>query len=329
MARSSKKEKLWLEAKRTCVTATDLAPIMGIEGAYGSPLEVYQFKKNLLEPRKGTRQQEAGIRFEGPILEWYADNQQQRIIRYELELMKSEQYPFLGASLDARHLLDGDVLGIPVDAKNVRYRDPRDWGEDGSPDVPARYIVQLHAQMTVTGQSAARLAVLFSGHDLGWFHVEKDPEIEAGVIEAAQEFWAGVEAGVEPPVDGSDAWSKWLASRRKKVQVEWVEGPQADLAAELHRVYVQLAEVEARKSELANLLKQNMGDAEVVVGPFGRISFAFGHDRAETDHEAYAKVLEGRLLELDTGAGPFIEKIRKQLTSIKPASRTFRPTWKE
>jgi putative phage-type endonuclease len=325
----AQREKAWLEARRQHITATDLAPIMGIPGSFGSPLEVWQEKKGLLE-KKNTEQQEAGLALEPAILGLYA-NRHGDLMRYEREIFVAEEYPVLAASLDARHLLESGVLGIPVDAKNVRRRDPEEWGDDGSADFPARYVVQLHAQMIVTGQPAARLAVLFSGHDFGWFHVERDPDIVAGCLEAAEEFWTRfVLADVPPPVDGTAAWSRWLASRRRKLQIDLAPGsPEDGLAIQLRDAYHVVEKAEERKAELANRLKEFMGENEVALTSAGRISFAFSRDGETVDHEAYAAVLEGRVLELDPGAKPFLEKARKQFTQKRPGTRSFRPTWRE
>jgi putative phage-type endonuclease len=327
MARNAKKEKAWLEARRKHVTSTDVACIMGIPGAFASAMDVYLEKQELLaKDEKPKAILEAGIRLQPIILEWYADKLGVAIEHADpYDLVVCAEHPVLAASLDARRL-EGDKR--PVDAKNVRFRDEQ-WGEDGSPDFPERYIMQAHVQMLATDTKTFDLAVLFSGCDHGWFTVEEDPERSAAIIEAAESFWKdNVLAGVPPPVDGSSAWTKFLASRKRKLEFEPTPEDR-ELALQLRDVRRIRCEYEANEETLANQIKALMGDYEVMKGDFGRISFRWSKDRQELDLGMYAAALEMRLRELDPGSDPFIAETLKKHTTTKPGTRSFRPTFKE
>lgn len=327
MARNAKKEKAWLEKRKQHITSTDTASIMGIPGAFGSPMSVYLEKKDLLE-KKDREQLQAGIRLQPIILEWYADKLQVAIEHADpYDLVVCEAHPILAASLDARWN-DGDRR--PVDAKNVRVRDPEEWGEDGSPDIPARYVVQLHQQMLCTGVPVADLAALFAGHDQGWFRIDEDPEITAAIIEADETFWTKhVAADVPPPVDGSDAWTKFLASRKRKLELEEITPELRSSIYALREARAELERFTELEAEAANRIKLAMGDYEVLKGDFGRISFSWSKDREALDLEAYVAELEKRILDQDPGAAPLLQAAKKKLTTTKPGTRSFRPTFKE
>lgn len=327
--KSAAREKAWLEARRSHITSTDLAAIMQIPGAYGSPMDVYLDKKQLLEKGETPKFMEAGLRLQPLILEWYADKLGVAIEHMDpYDLVVCPENPLFAASLDARWHGVGDRR--PVDAKNQRYRDPALWGEDGSGDIPPQMVVQLHSQMYCTGSPVADLAALFSGFDHGWFRVERDEEIVAAAIEAGSTFWKDhVLADVPPPVDGSDAWTRFLANRKRKTEVEVITPElRADLEA-LREARAAVASAAVYEAEVANRVKAAMGDFELIRCDLGRVSFSWGRDGEKTDHEALAAAYAARLLELDPGAKPFLDATMKKHTDKKPGVRSFRPTFKE
>jgi putative phage-type endonuclease len=314
----TERREAWLAARREHITSSDLSAIMGLPDAYGSPMGVYLEKKSLLEKGEAPTYLEAGLRLQPVILEWYADKRQVAIEHsdpYALEVC--EAHPILAASLDARwHTEDRR----PVDAKNVRIKRPDEWGPDGTDEIPGRYIVQLHAQMLCTGVlSEAELATLFAGADPGWFRVPYDAEIGAAIIDAAETFWTKhVAADVPPPVDGSDEWRRFLASRREK-GAGFVEAtPDADRWAEqLRRARAEGESAEGLEAEARNHLAALIGDAAGMTGAWGRISFKATKGTGRIDWEALAREL---------GATP--EQIAK-FTTTKAGSRVFRPTFRE
>ena len=314
----------WLAARREHVTSTMLASIMKLPDAYGSPMSVWLELKGLLEKDDSGAPafMEAGIRLQPIILEWYADRRGVAIEHVDpYELAVCPEHPVLAASLDARYHR-GDRR--PVDGKNVRIKRPEQWGAEGTDQMPARFVVQLHAQMICTGTEMADLAVLFGGADPAWYEVARDPEIVAGCIEAAESFWTRhVLADVPPPVDGSEDWTRFLASRRERSADLVRATPAADaLVAEYVQARAVREDAEAREKAARNKLADLIGDAAGMVGTWGRISYKSTKGRESTDWEAVARELAAT-----TGtAADILEQYRLTHTSRSAGARVFRPT---
>lgn len=314
----------WLAARRQHITSTALASIMGLPDAYGSPMSVWLDIKGLLERDEAAAPafMEAGIRLQPVILEWYADRRGVAIEHMDpYALAVCEAHPVLAASLDARWHADDHR---PVDAKNVRIKRPEEWGPEGTDQMPARFVVQLHAQMLCTGTAAADLAVLFGGADPAWYGVGLDQEIAAGIVEAAETFWTRhVLADVPPHVDGSEDWSRFLAGRRERSSELVRASPAADaLVAEYVRARAAREEAEAQERLARNQLADLIGDAAGMTGTWGRISYKATKGRESTDWEAVARELAAA-----TGTAPdIVEQYRLTHTTRSAGARVFRPT---
>jgi putative phage-type endonuclease len=330
---------LWLDERRKHITSSDLAAIMGLPDAYGSPMGVFLEKQGLLERGRESTFLEAGLRLQPVILEWYADQRQVAIEHSDpYELTVCADHPILAASLDARWL-NGDRRC--VDAKNVRVKKSEDWGPDDTDEIPARFVVQLHAQMECTGtREVAELATLFAGADPGKFIVPYDPEIGAGIIEAAETFWAKhVAADIPPPVDGTEEWTRWLNSQRERRAGLVAATPEADgWAKRLRRARSIGERAEARELEARNHLALLIGDAAGMTGAWGRITYKASKGRTSVDLE---RAIEGFIIRLNEGplGGGFSipraklealwAEVLRDFTITKPGTRSFRPTFKE
>lgn len=332
------RREAWLAERRKHITSSDLAALMGLPDAYGSPMGVYLEKKDMLERGEAPTHLEAGLRLQPVILEWYADRLQVAIEHADpYALVVSPDHPVLAASLDALRV--GDRR--PVDAKNVRFKRPEEWGPDGSDEIPARYVVQLHAQMICTGvRTEADLATLFAGADPGWFRVPYDQEIGAAIVEAGETFWREhVLADVPPPVDGSDEWSRFLSSRRQKTKDLIPASPEHEaLAVKLRGTRQQIDELEEARAILENHLKAAIGEHAGMLGSFGKLSFTQAKERTVVDLEHGIEGFLCRLEENPMNGGFSLNRaavralwddVRRDFTTTKPGSRSFRPYWKE
>jgi putative phage-type endonuclease len=316
------RREAWLAARREHITSSDLAAIMGLPGAYGSPMGVYLEKQGLLEKGEAPTWLEAGIRLQPVILEWYADDRAVAIEHADpYELVVCADHPILAASLDARWH-QGDRR--PVDAKNVRVRSADEWGEDGTDEIPARYVVQLHAQMLSTRTEISDLATLFAGADPGWFRVPYDAEIGAAIIEAAESFWTRhVLADVPPPVDGSDEWTRFLASRAQKTQdylqatpdvLGWVE--------KMRDAVARKDEAKAEEDLAKNHIRAFIGEHAGLITPYGKIHYKRNKDGHVVDHDA-------ALRDLATKSGVDLATFLTKFTTTKPGNRPLMPKLKE
>jgi putative phage-type endonuclease len=131
--------------------------------------------------------------------------------------------------------------------------------------VPRHVYLQVQQQMAVLGESQKFLIVawLLNGWDFHWQRVNRDERTIAEILERVEAWWARhVDGNVAPPVDGSDATSAAVARRYGKPTNDDVVALPGDLEAlDAERLVVQeqLKNLETRKSEIDNRIKDAIG----------------------------------------------------------------------
>lgn len=313
------RREAWLAARRQHITSTDVAAIMGLEGAWGSPIQVFLEKKELLEKGKTPTWLEAGVRLQKPILDWYADRRQVAILHEDpYALTIHPDHSVLAASLDARWWdLVAERPGRVVDAKNVRIKGDG-WGEEGSADVPDRYYVQLHVQMECTGErELADLATLFAGADPAFFEVPYDRETADGCIYAAERFWEDhVLRDVPPPVDASEDYERWLNSRKQRY-ADYLEATPEVIEWRDQALQAALLKKEAEEDErlFKNQIRAFIGEHAGLILPGGKkVHFKRNKDAVEERTEELLRELASR-------ANVDLAAFRQTFTTTKPGAR--------
>jgi predicted phage-related endonuclease len=116
----------------------------------------------------------------------------------------------LGCTLDYVIQADRDEEGPGVlECKNVDWLiHRRSWDDEP----PLHILLQHQHQLAATGYTWGAVAVLVGGNDLKVYRYKARPKIIADIRRRVREFWESIEAGREPPVDGSDSASAVLAS---------------------------------------------------------------------------------------------------------------------
>jgi predicted phage-related endonuclease len=120
--------------------------------------------------------------------------------------------------------------------------------------------------MAVTGYAGTYIAVLIGGNTFKWRFVERDEELISMLIELETAFWNHVQDCTPPPLDGSDASSKFLSQRfpnsTPKSHIILPETA-AGLLSQYDDACEQLEAVTERKQQAENLLKEMLADNEV------------------------------------------------------------------
>lgn len=112
--------------------------------------------------------------------------------------------PGLGCTLDFIIESDPDEEGPGVlETKNVDWMVHRRSWVDGEP--PLHILLQHQHQLAATGYSWGCVAGLIGGNDLRLYRYKARPKLIADIRRRVREFWASIEEGREPPVDGSDS----------------------------------------------------------------------------------------------------------------------------
>lgn len=307
----------WLEKRKHYVTGTDAAQLLGIS-PFGSKFNVWLEKTGQGTPLAQTDAMRAGLAFESAILKMYAEDTDAKVEHMDgYDLHTSDNFPRLGASLDGWN----HTLGIPVDAKNIRWKNEK-WGDAWTSDFPEYYKAQLQVQMMVTGSRFAHLAVMFAGQDFYIYQMEWDGELARQIVDAADELFEIIASGAMPEAGGDDGTSNYVKDHFGKGVAD-KEKEATDDVKEYVKAYKEAGDAEkeakAKKEEFANRIKIFMGDATVIPG---WCTWKNNNDSSETDWEAVAA-------ELLAGLTPEAKAdIVNRHTSVKFGARTLRITAK-
>jgi hypothetical protein len=163
--------------------------------------------------------------------------------------------------------LDGIILdtgpGEIVEAKTTGIVGPRDpkYGEPGTDDLPERVLVQVHHQFSVVGPECciAWVPVLIGGEGFRMYRVERDEEIVAKVVDAAESFWNRYVVRDIRPDDFKPQLETLKRMRRVPGLVRRVPDELADQLIVRRAARLQAEKDEA---EAARALLTEMGDAE-------------------------------------------------------------------
>lgn len=315
--RKESDKEAWLEKRKHYVTGTDAGKLIGVS-PWGGMFSVWLDKTGRSEKVAETPAMKAGKAMESAILKMYAEELDCKLEHVDgYDLKTCEKYPRLGASLDGWN----HDLGIPVDAKNIRWKDEK-WGDAYTSDFPDYYKAQLQVQMMVTGAKFAHLAAMFSGQDFFVYQMEYDDEMAAKILEASEAFWPYVETDEMPEADGSEAASEFIADRFAVGD----EDESKEATEEIKDTIRQLVNAKAAKkaasdkeTELSNRVKVFMGDATVIPG---YATWKNAKDSSKTDWEAVAReAMQGMSVEQRAD-------IIARNTVLKAVARTLRITAK-
>lgn len=173
--------------------------------------------------------------------------------------------PGLGASLDY------EIVGSPaletegyqgdgcLECKAVDWLiHKRTWDDEPPPHI----LLQLQVQCAARGFSWGAVAALVSGNQRLIYKYQARPRLIAEIRRKVTEFWASIDAGEEPPVDGSDSASDILRSLYPDIvddaidlstNNEWAEAAHAFFNAGADR-RVANATYEEAKNRVVHLL---------------------------------------------------------------------------
>lgn len=270
-------EEAWLAERRKGIGSSDIGAILGLS-PWKSALSVYSEKYSdpatgepMVPPRKATEGMRWGSRLEAVIRAHYAKENEVEVWHRKHSLIKAKHFPFL-ASLDGAVVRKDSLLLLEC---KTAFKDA-DWGEQGTDDIPPAYIAQVQWAMNVLGLKCqhADIAVLFSGNNYRSYTVERDDELIDIMLSKALEFMVHIETGEPPPPDdGSKDTAQALASiyTQKNTSII-IEG---DLEArnaidDLEVLNIEIAEREAERDKIKNLLRSKIGTEMGIEGGEGR-----------------------------------------------------------
>lgn len=277
-------ETAWLAARRKGITASDAAAVLGAS-PWKSPFQLYLEKRGEIEEPDLSENPrvKAGRLLEPVIAAWFSDEE-----GYALEnpgrhtLQRHPSIPWALCTLD-RSIVgkvvdpdDGKPGVVPfepaergvLECKTTDARNADDWAED--PPLIAQ--VQTQWQLAVTDRRWGYIAGLIGGNVFRSYRVERDDGFVERMFAAAEKFWARVQKGDPPPIDGSEATADVL----KRLYRVAVPGKAVDLSSEIAEVDRRLQDIRKRRDSLEreetacrNKIVAALADAEVGMLPDG------------------------------------------------------------
>lgn len=181
----------WFAARREGITGTDLPKILGLS-KYGNALSVWLDKRGELDDDAGEAAAWGQILEDAVAQEWARRNE---VTVSNVGVIRHTAQPWRRVSLDrvVNECPDGDgpcALEVKTRSAFVAAR----W-RDGIPD---DVLAQTAWGLSVTGLRHHHVACLLGGQRLASYRVDRDPKLEAYLLDAARPVWQAVKEGVPP-----------------------------------------------------------------------------------------------------------------------------------
>lgn len=243
----------WTERHRSVVSASQIAMLFGVPVYGGRTVSDlwYEKKYGTVCASKGNKSTSLGSRLE-PVLLDLAEEKFGEIVERQAWYSRD----LIGATLDGRVSESGEV----IEAKTSGIVGPSklaEWGEDGSDECPDQYLLQVQAQLFVTGAEAAHIVALIGGRGFATFTVEPQPSLFDAMQSKAEAFIASLSSDVaptEPP--------QLETLKRLKRQPHSIVRVPHDLVDEYREVTASAKAADAEKERVQRLLLAALGDAE-------------------------------------------------------------------
>ncbi len=288
-----------LEERKKGIFATDAAPALGLS-KYRSPVQVWMEKCGEPMPDSGemSEAQKMGLILQPVIARLYEDKYETRLRDLEGVTLWHQKISFMGSHFDYV-TPDNKTL---VEIKNFHPARQKEFGDDGSDDVPMDCLVQVVHEAIVFGVTRVDLAVLFGGQSFKVYPITINQDTADMVIEREEKFWRQVvEREAPPPIDPEE--TRRLFPRDNGATVL---APQAvvSVAQQLSQLREQIKQAETLEGQLITQIQTAMGEAATLAAPSGNVlatwKLAKASRRVDTDalkaaglYEQYSKETEG------------------------------------
>jgi putative phage-type endonuclease len=300
--------------RKQFIGGSDTAAILGIS-PWKSTFQLYQEKIGAFIDEPDSEKQRVfarGKRLEPVVIEMMVDELESR--GHEVEILaRNERYqhpdhPFLACEIDVELSIDGEEMSGEI--KTVNQFAAKDWGEQGTDELPLHYLSQVMHGLMIVPRRRAIVAALIGADDLRIHFVDRDQETIDLIKEKEIEFWKRVQ-DKEPPDPSTGKDVKFLYARDHGLVMD-ADDELASLCAQYRGHKVTMKSLEELLDELSTKIKLKMGDASVLMHEGRKIAtWKNNKDGESTDWKSLA-----------ISMNPDVELIR-QFTKLKQGARPF------
>lgn len=199
--------------RTTFIGGSDAAPILGVS-KWKSAFQLYQEKIGAFveesNPERDKRLNR-GKRWEPIVIEMLVDELESR--GHEVEVLarnaryQDPEFPFLACEIDLELLIDGEEVNGEM--KTVHPFAAKDWGEEGTDEIPVYYVAQGMHGLMVKPRNRLIVAALIGADDLRVHELVRDDDLIATIRQKEIAFWDRVQTR-RPPAPTEPADVKWL-----------------------------------------------------------------------------------------------------------------------
>jgi putative phage-type endonuclease len=329
----------WQIARRKGIGGSDAAAILGIS-PWRTPIDVWLEKTGRIEIEREDSIDEdrrflldLGNVLERGIAELYTKRtgrELQQLVNDKGEqiILVHPQHPELLGNPD--RLVLGESRGVEIKTENSFQHKFGEVGEYGA--IPEQYEVQCRHYMAITNRDVWDLPVLRGAAKLDIHTIERDPELEEMLVEQLVCWWNQyVVTDTPPPIDGSETWTKYL-SKQFRSNILPLKPADSEVSAwfyEREFCKNEIAELEKKKADAENHLRELIGEHEGIEGPFGRFTWKKTKDSKITDYEkAFARVRDAVIAELEDCAPAIAERVASYFESALNLNTTTKPGYR-
>lgn len=264
--RTPKARAAWLALRQTGIGASDVAAILGIEGAYSSPFALWWAKQPGAPLPSGEmdEEQEWGLRLEDAIADKFVEGHPELYtLKPPAALYVNNGRPWQMCSPDRLTVRCDSPLLAPLELKTDQ--NPKRWG-DWPPEC---YRVQLLWQCAVFGVTVGYLAALI-GKRYREYRIEfGQDELDevVGIVDA----WRVSLKGEPPDVDGHDATRAAVLRLYPNADLGLRAVVPADVVAEYETADDEAKAAADRLAAAKNRMVLAMGSAGKAITEGGRV----------------------------------------------------------
>lgn len=279
-----------LAARKSGLGGSDTATILNLN-PYKSAYELWQEKSGRVEPEdiSGKFAIRRGNDMEALVIKWFEEESGLQVETTETTLTNPD-HPFMLGHID------GKIVGVPegMEAKTANWRMAAKFGDDGTDDVPASYLIQCMHYMIVTGWRVWHLAADVGG-DFRIYRIEYDETLANHIATTVHDWWTNhIVNDIEPEPTGR-AIDIAYPSADPDDCVE-ASGDIADVHTELKLVHTELKALKEKDAGLRDQIKAAMGTAAAMTYGGAKLATwgnqnrsSFNTKQFKEDHPALAE----------------------------------------
>lgn len=255
-----------IDLRRTGIGSSEIAAVCGLD-PWKNAHTVFGEKRRLFDGPEETLAMRIGTLAEDLVAKLYTDETGDEL-DHGVTLCHPE-HEWIIATPD--RLVRGRRRLVEVKWAGWRVADR--WGQDEDA-VPPYVRAQVEWQMGVLGYEEAHVAAVIGGDEFRIYQIKRCVPLWDKLVEIGERFWCdNVLAGVAPPVDGTEGSRSVLEALFREHRPPLRPAPpEADpWVTQLLAAKAQIASGEDQKALAENQLRNIIGEADGIYGPWGKV----------------------------------------------------------